>query len=309
LCSLPHLSLWARHSAKMEVPFKKMYGLGNDFIVLDARKDPSISKASEQARATRLTDRKYGIGCDQLIIMEKSDDAMCVMRIINADGSEVGACGNATRCIGALLFEESPAAACATIRTQAGLLKCYKGPTPGTVCVDMGEPGLDWKQVPVSKEIDTLNCKDACEGPGLTDCACCSMGNPHATFFHPDCESVPLQEIGSDLEHHTFFPERCNVSVVTVSKDKSKIRMRVWERGTGITQACGTGACGTGVNAVRRGYIGKEQNYTTEVVMDGGSLTIKYAPPGSGEEGEGHVFMTGGYDLAFTGMIPATLWG
>jgi diaminopimelate epimerase len=173
----------------------------------------------------------------------------------------------------------------------------------------MGEPGLKWDQVPVSKDIDTLHCKDACEGPGLTDCACCSMGNPHATFFHEDCESVPLDKIGHDLEHHAFFPERCNVSVVTVAKDKSKIRMRVWERGTGITQACGTGACGTGVNAIRRGYIGKEQNFTVEVQMDGGSLTIKYPPPGSGVDGEGHVFMTGGYDLAFTGMIPEKLWG
>jgi len=292
-----------------EVPFKKMYGLGNDFIVLDARKDPSVSSASEPKRATSLTDRKTGIGCDQLIIMEACDDAMCRMRIINADGSEVGACGNATRCIGGLLFEENPSADVATIRTKAGLLKCYKGDSPEMICVDMGEPGLQWNQVPVSKECDTLNCGTNCEGPGLTDCACCSMGNPHATFFAEDCEKVPLDAVGHDLEHHSFFPERCNVSVVTVAKDKKSIRMRVWERGTGITEACGTGACGTAVNAVRRGYIGKEQGYTTEVKMDGGSLIIKYAPAGSGEKDENHVFMTGRYDLAYTGIIPAALWG
>mmetsp|Transcript_9244 Transcript_9244/g.18451 ORF Transcript_9244/g.18451 Transcript_9244/m.18451 type:complete len:295 (-) Transcript_9244:347-1231(-) len=290
------------------VPFKKMYGLGNDFIVLDARKDSSISSASDPKRATRLTDRKLGIGCDQLIILEECDDAMCRMRIINADGSEVGACGNATRCVGGVLLGENPTADVATIRTAAGLLKCYKGGGDKLITVDMGEPKLLWNEVPVSKEVDTLHCKDACEGPGLTDCACCSMGNPHATFFHEDCESVPLDQIGKDLEYHSFFPERCNVSVVTVSKDKSQIRMRVWERGTGITLACGTGACATGVNAIRRGLVGKEQDYKTEVVMDGGSLQIQYAPPGSGGPHEGHVMMTGTYELAFTGEIPAHLW-
>mmetsp|Transcript_43149 Transcript_43149/g.67599 ORF Transcript_43149/g.67599 Transcript_43149/m.67599 type:complete len:296 (-) Transcript_43149:171-1058(-) len=292
-----------------EIPFKKMYGLGNDFIVLDARSAPELSTASEAKKATRLTDRKYGIGCDQLIILETCEDAMCRMRIINADGSEVGACGNATRCIGGLLFEENPTASVSTIRTKAGLLKCYKGNTPDMITVDMGEPGLKWDEVPVAKDVDTLNCKDGCEGPGLTNCACCSMGNPHATFFVDDCEQVPLETIGRDLEHHSFFPEKCNVSVVTVAKDKKSIRMRVWERGTGITQACGTGACATGVNAIRRGYVGKEQNYTVEVVMDGGSLTIQYAPPGSGVENEGHVMMTGTYTMAFSGLIPETLWG
>ena len=346
------------------IPFRKMYGLGNDFIVLDARKDPTvgvheclqgssdcvpcachmhdvgdaqravahtsidavqlcvtsgcgadgsafvgqISSASEPKRATALTDRKVGIGCDQLIILETSKDALCTMRIINADGSEVGACGNATRCVGGLLFEEDSSVEVATIRTKAGLLKCYKGASPDMITVDMGEPGLEWQQVPVSKDCDTLNCGTNCEGPGLTNCAVCSMGNPHATFFVDDCESVPLDTIGHDLEHHSFFPERCNVSVVTVAQDKKSIRMRVWERGTGITQACGTGACGTAVNAIRRGYIGKEQNYTVEVQMDGGSLTITYAPPGSGEKNEGRVLMTGRYDHAFSGQIPASLW-
>jgi diaminopimelate epimerase len=286
-----------------------MYGLGNDFIVLDARKDPSISSASEAKRATRLTDRKYGIGCDQLIILEAKEDATCGMRIINADGSEVGACGNATRCIGGLLFEEDASATEVTIRTQAGLLRCTKGGGPDIISVNMGAPGLKWSEVPVASECDTLHCKDAVEGGGLTDCACCSMGNPHATFFVDDCEKVPLPEVGHSLEHHAFFPERCNVSAVTVSKDKKSIRMRVWERGTGMTEACGTGACATLVNAVRRGFIGKEQNYTAEVVMDGGSLTITYAPPGSGADKEGVVIMSGAYATAFSGEIPAALWG
>ncbi|EKX45255.1 hypothetical protein GUITHDRAFT_108894 [Guillardia theta CCMP2712] len=293
----------------MPVKFRKMFGLGNDFIVIDARQDSKLSAAAEPRRATALTDRKTGIGCDQLIILEACEDAMCRMRIINADGSEVGACGNATRCIGGLLFQEKPDAPEATIRTKAGLLRCFKCEDPDMITVDMGEPGLKWEQVPVSKEVDTLHCKEACEGPGLTDCACCSMGNPHATFFVDDCEKVPLQEIGHDLEHHAFFPERCNVSVVTVSKDKKSIRMRVWERGTGITLACGTGACATAVNAIRRGYVGKAENYTTEVKMDGGSLVITYAPPGSGGEKEGHVLMTGRFDTAFTGEIPDSLWG
>eukprot|EP00288_Rhodomonas_lens_P018715 CAMPEP_0177715576 /NCGR_PEP_ID=MMETSP0484_2-20121128/14068_1 /TAXON_ID=354590 /ORGANISM="Rhodomonas lens, Strain RHODO" /LENGTH=298 /DNA_ID=CAMNT_0019227585 /DNA_START=15 /DNA_END=911 /DNA_ORIENTATION=+ len=295
-------------SIDQSVPFKKMYGLGNDFIVLDARKDAAVSTASDAKRATRLTDRKLGIGCDQLIILEACDDAMCRMRIINADGSEVGACGNATRCIGGVLLEENPSETVATIRTKAGLLKCYKADGEKLITVDMGEPQLLWNQVPVASEVDTLHCKNACEGPGLTDCACCSMGNPHATFFVDDCEKIALDDIGRDLEYHAFFPERCNVSVVTVAKDKRTIRMRVWERGTGITQACGTGACATAVNAVRRGYIGKEQNYKVEVVMDGGSLVIQYSPPGSGGEHEGHVMMTGTYEQAFSGEIPSNLW-
>lgn len=291
------------------VPFRKMYGLGNDFIVLDARKDPSISSAAEPGRATRLTDRKTGIGCDQLIILEKSSTACTGMRIINADGSEVGACGNATRCIGGLLFEEDPSLTEATIQTKAGLLKCYKGNAPDIISVNMGEPRLLWNEVPLKEETDTLHCKDKITGEGLTDCACCSMGNPHATFFVEDCEAIRLEEIGHGLEHHAMFPERCNVSVVTVSKDKSYIRMRVWERGTGITLACGTGACATLVNAVRRGLIGKEQGYQAEVRMDGGSLTIKHAPKGSGDADEGVVFMSGQYNTAFSGTIPEFLWG
>jgi diaminopimelate epimerase len=204
-----------------------MYGLGNDFIVLDARADPSISSAAEPKRATALTDRKCGIGCDQLIIIEKKDDATCGMRIINADGSEVGACGNATRCIGGLLFEENPAAEEVTIRTKAGLLRCTKGHAADIISVNMGEPGLEWAQVPVASEVDTLHCKGNVEAPGLTDCAVCSMGNPHATFFVDDCEAYDLAQHGHGLEHAKFFPERCNVSVVTVAADKSYIRMRV----------------------------------------------------------------------------------
>eukprot|EP00281_Chroomonas_sp_CCMP1168_P022015 CAMPEP_0206230058 /NCGR_PEP_ID=MMETSP0047_2-20121206/10037_1 /ASSEMBLY_ACC=CAM_ASM_000192 /TAXON_ID=195065 /ORGANISM="Chroomonas mesostigmatica_cf, Strain CCMP1168" /LENGTH=294 /DNA_ID=CAMNT_0053653417 /DNA_START=26 /DNA_END=910 /DNA_ORIENTATION=- len=291
------------------VPFRKMYGLGNDFIVLDGRKDPSISKAAESSRATRLTDRKTGIGCDQLIILEKSETALTGMRIINADGSEVGACGNATRCIGGLLFEEDPSLKEVTIQTKAGLLKCYKGATADMITVNMSEPKLLWSQVPVKDDVDTLHCGDKVTAEGLTDCAACSMGNPHATFFVDDCEKIKLEELGHGLEHHAFFPEKCNVSVVTVAKDKSYIRMRVWERGTGITLACGTGACATLVNAVRRGLIGKEQGYKAEVRMDGGSLTIKYAPKGSGDADEGNVFMSGSYATAFTGEIPEALWG
>jgi len=285
-----------------------MYGLGNDFIVLDARADPSISSAAEPKRATALTDRKCGIGCDQLIIIEKKDDATCGMRIINADGSEVGACGNATRCIGGLLFEENPAAEEVTIRTKAGLLRCTKGHAADIISVNMGEPGLEWAQVPVASEVDTLHCKGNVEAPGLTDCAVCSMGNPHATFFVDDCEAYDLAQHGHGLEHAKFFPERCNVSVVTVAADKSYIRMRVWERGTGITEACGTGACGTLVNAVRRGLIGKDQGYKAEVRMDGGSLTITYPPKGSGFPNEGQVIMSGAYATAYSGEIPPALW-
>ena len=272
------------------LPFIKMHGLGNDFVVIDARKRP-VTISATAARA--ISDRRRGVGCDQLIVLEapREADTQAFMKIRNADGGESAACGNATRCIGAFLMAET-GAKIARIGTEAGILTAEG--SGQSVTVDFGAPRLDWREVPLASACDTLHAPIA-EGP-LTDPACCSMGNPHATFFVPDAEAVDLARHGPKLEHHAMFPERANIGVAQiVSRDR--IRLRVWERGAGITQACGTGACGALVNAHRRGLVDRKAT----VVLDGGSLVIEW------RESDGHVRMTGPVAIAFRGEIDPSL--
>jgi len=272
----------------MSLPFVKMQGAGNDFVVFDAR---ASALELTPALTRRIADRRLGVGCDQLIVIEPdAGKADAFMRILNADGSESGACGNATRCVAALLAEESGARV-VTIRTVAGLLRAeILG--PGLVEVDMGAPRLAWDEVPLAYETDTLHLNLAL-GP-VSDPAACSMGNPHATFFVTDMARLPLDTVGPKLETHRMFPQRANIGFAEVEAP-DRIRLRVWERGAGLTLACGSGACATLVNAARRGLTGRRAT----VVMDGGELLITWTA-------DNRVLMRGPAETAFTGVWPET---
>jgi len=279
------------------LPFRKMHGLGNDFVVLDGRAD-SRALALDPSRIRAIADRRAGIGCDQLIVVapptERSADVR--MLIFNADGSEVAACGNATRCVAWLAMAESGQNS-VVIETRAGLLDA-ESRGPAQVAVDMGPARLDWREIPLSQAEDTLHLRLGA-GP-LSDPVAVSMGNPHAVFFVEDADSVDLETLGPGLEHHPLFPERANIEVATIlpasEPGRGRIRMRVWERGAGITPACGTGACATLVAAARRGLTPRR----AELILDGGSLEIEWLP-------DDHVLMTGPVASSFTGLLDPSL--
>ena len=275
------------------IPFRKMHGLGNDFVVLDRRRD---TVAIDAATARALADRRTGIGCDQLILIEPAQDpaAQIFMRILNADGSEAEACGNGTRCIARLVADETGENRI-RIETAAGVLDAELTPN-GDVAVDMGPARTAWHEIPLAREMDTARV-DLALGP-LSAPVCTNIGNPHATFFVPDAEAIDLASLGPRLEHDKLFPERANIGVATVL-DRGRIRLRVWERGVGITRACGTGACAALVAASRRGLTGRR----AKVMLDGGTLDINWRE-------DGHVIMTGPAALAFEGKFdPALLAG
>jgi diaminopimelate epimerase len=271
------------------VPFRKMHGLGNDFVVLDARR---AALPITPARAAAIADRRRGIGCDQFIVMEPGTDGADVfMRIRNPDGSESEACGNATRCIASLVAGEAGRDR-VVVRTIAGDLPVER--LPGDLWrADMGPARLGWRDVPLAREVDTLHLPIG-HGP-VADPAACSMGNPHATFFVPELDALPLAGIGPALEHDPIFPERANIGFVQVLSPEH-IRLVVWERGAGLTLACGSGACAALVNAARRGLTGRRAT----VSLPGGDLVIEWRE--DGPEG-GHVLMTGPVATAFTGEI------
>jgi len=277
-----------------EIAFTKMHGLGNDFVVIDTRDTPrDLSTAQAQAIANRHT----GVGCDQLILIEPSpstgplQDADVFMRIFNADGSQVDACGNATRCVADLVMTEK-ARTSANIATGAGLLTAEEFPN-GMVAVDMGRPRFDWQDIPLSSDQDTLHLD--IENWTLEDPTAVSMGNPHCVFFVEDANAVPLNDVGPILENHEFFPERANIGIAQI-KNPGALRLRVWERGAGITQACGTGACAAAVSAHRRNLTGR----TVLVELDGGTLTIDW-------RADDHVIMIGPTAISFTGSFNAEL--
>jgi diaminopimelate epimerase len=267
------------------LPFLKMHGAGNDFVVLDGR---ARAVAFTPAQARWIADRRLGVGCDQIIIIEvDAAGADAFMRILNADGSEAGACGNATRCVAALLAEETGART-VVIRTVSGLLPAeILG--PGLVEVDMGAPRLEWGDVPLSGPMDTLHVKLAM-GP-VEDPAACSMGNPHATFFVDDLAHLQVASIGPVLERSKIFPERANIGFAQVESPE-RIRLKVWERGSGLTLACGSGACAALVNAHRRGLAGRR----AVVAMDGGEVLVTW-------RADGHVLMRGPAETAFAGVL------
>jgi diaminopimelate epimerase len=269
----------------MRARFVKMHGCGNDFVVFDER---GGRLGLTPADAAAIADRRTGVGCDQFIVIEPAPPgADAFMRISNPDGSEAGACGNATRCVAHLLAAESGRDR-QVIRTIAGDLPCEALPN-GQVRVDMGPVRLDWRDIPLARPMDTLDL-DLRAGP-VSHPAAASMGNPHATFFVPDIGAIPIAAIGPILEHNALFPERANIGFVEVLRP-DRIRLRVWERGAGLTLACGSGACAALVNAARRGLTGREAT----VVVDGGELTIAW-------RGDNHVLMTGPAATSFTGEI------
>jgi len=277
------------------IAFRKMHGLGNDFVVIDMRREAA---AIDGAAARALADRHNGIGCDQLILIEMPRDpaAQIFMRILNADGSEAAACGNGARCIARLIAEETGERH-VRLETLAGLLDAELLPDR-RVAVDMGPARTGWRDVPLARAMDTL-CVDLAAGV-LASPVCTSIGNPHATFFVGDADAVDLAALGPLLEHDTLFPERANIGVATV-RGPERIRLRVWERGAGITQACGSGACAALVAAHRRGLTGRHAT----VALDGGDLDILWRP--DKEEERGHVIMTGPATLAFEGSVDAAL--
>ena len=277
------------------IAFRKMHGLGNDFVVIDMRREAA---AIDGAAARALADRHTGIGCDQLILIEMPRDpaAQIFMRILNADGSEAAACGNGARCIARLIAEETGERH-VRLETLAGLLDAELL-ADWRVAVDMGPARTGWRDVPLARAMDTL-CVDLAAGV-LASPVCTSIGNPHATFFVGDADAVDLAALGPVLEHDTLFPERANIGVATV-RGPERIRLRVWERGAGITQACGSGACAALVAAHRRGLTGRHAT----VALDGGDLDILWRP--DKEEERGHVIMTGPATLAFEGSVDAAL--
>jgi diaminopimelate epimerase len=268
-------------------PFIKMHGLGNDFVVVDARRN---TFALDEAAARRIADRHTGVGCDQLIVIEtpKAGMADAFMRIVNADGSEVGACGNATRCVADLLMKETGRDNL-VIETAAGLLDVERA-SGGRVTVDMGRAKLDWRDIPLATACDT-NHIPLTLGP-LSDPVGVNMGNPHAVFFVSDAAAIDLASLGPVLERHPLFPERANIGVAQLLAP-ARLRLRVWERGAGITLACGSGACAALVAASRRGLVARKAT----VVADGGELDIEWLS-------DGHVLMTGPVATSFTGTLP-----
>jgi diaminopimelate epimerase len=269
----------------MQVPFIKMHGLGNDFVVLDGREQALPPVTGTLAAA--LADRRTGIGCDQLLLLEPSDTADLRMRIFNADGGEVEACGNATRAIGLLLGQP------ARIETLAGIVSA--APDRNGIAVEMGVPRFAWNEIPLAYAIDTHAMPVGWEE--LTDPIAVNVGNPHVIFFVPDCDAVDLARLGPGIEHDPLFPDRINVNVATITA-RDAIRLRVWERGAGLTLACGTGACATAVGAMRRGLV----DHAVSVSLPGGTLRIVWRD-------DGQIVMTGPAAESFRGSFDTAAYG
>jgi len=270
--------------------FTKMHGLGNDFVVLDARRQ-RLEIGERQARA--IADRRTGVGCDQLIIVEPPVNgfADAFMRIRNADGGEVEACGNASRCVATMIMSENQSRH-AIIETVAGLLDAESAEN-GLISVDMGRIRFDWRDIPLSKAMDTKQLE--LEAGPLKNPVAVNIGNPHAVFFVDDAEAVPLEIYGPIVERHALFPEFANVGAAQIIS-RDHIRLRVWERGVGITRACGTGACAALAAASRRGLTER----AAEVALDGGPLRIEWLK-------DDHILMTGPVSVSFSGVLDPSL--
>jgi diaminopimelate epimerase len=273
------------------IPFQKMNGLGNDFVIIDARGEPFRLSSSE---ASAVANRTEGAGCDQVIVLEPSSRADVFMRILNADGSEAGACGNATRCVAALL---SPGAGhlALTVETNAGILNAAMTPD-GLVTVDMGQPRFGWAEIPLSQPFSDTRAIGLSyalpDGRVLAEPSVVNVGNPHCIFWVSGAGTYDLAAFGSELEHHRLFPERANISLAEVVGEAA-ILLRVWERGAGLTKACGTAACAAAVAAARTGRTGR----LVGVELPGGVLSIQW------RESDDHILMTGPTAFEYEGVL------
>ncbi|PHR16698.1 MAG: diaminopimelate epimerase [Sphingopyxis sp.] len=255
--------------------FHKMHGLGNDFVIIDAREEQTELSAAQVAA---IANRHSGIGCDQLIILRPSDTADVRMQIFNADGSEVEACGNAARCVAKLVGNET------RIETAGGII--IGNATADGAIVNMGQPRFEWQSIPLAYAMDTLNMPVGWED--LQNPAAVNVGNPHVIFFVDDSAAVELDRLGSMIEVDPLFPDKVNVNVADIQE--GRINLRVWERGVGLTRACGTGACATAVAAIKRGLASSP----VEVNLPGGTLVIRWS------EGE-NIEMQGPTTYVFAG--------
>lgn len=291
----------------MIVPFIKMNGAGNDFVIFDARTRPLHLK-SEQVRRFAARSNAVTRGCDQLILLEPDEHADAFMRIYNADGGEVDACGNATRCVGWLLMEEKKRGS-ATIRTHADTLHCevnlWGAALPGwkeasgLVTANMGAPRTGWQSIPLSHPVDTAHVPLEIEG--LRDPACVSMGNPHAVFFVSDPALLNrIEKLGSQLQRHPLFPRGVNVSIACVlgTPTLGTVDMRVWERGVGLTASCGTAGCAVKVAAVQRGLLVGDKFHTLTLHLPPAQQTLMVR-----WDKNGQVLLHGPVTFEFTGEL------
>jgi len=260
-----------------------MHGLGNDFVIIDVR-ETDLTLTQDQVRF--LANRHRGVGCDQLILIEHSSHfkEAAFMRVYNPDGSESGACGNGSRCVADILMSEKGVEN-VVIETAAGILNAWRSEN-GLISVDMGAPKTRWDEIPLAHECDTLNLPLDCDAVGV------NMGNPHCVVFVDDIGDIKVKEAGPTIENNPLFPEKTNVEFVQILSE-DHIRMRVWERGAGITQACGSGACASAVASIRRGLTRRK----VTVALDGGDLHIDWP------DDDVSVTMTGPVSYVFEGEL------
>jgi len=276
--------------------FAKMNGVGNEIVVVDLRDSPAAVGASE-ARAIAAA-----VPYDQLMVLHKPrlQGTAAFIRIFNNDGSEAGACGNGMRCVARLMFEASGERGL-TVETRAGILNAWQGPSPELFTVDMGAPKFGWKDIPLAEEFrDTRYIElqvGPIDAPILHSPSVVSMGNPHAIFWVDDIHAYDLERFGPLLENHPIFPDRANITLAHIA-DRDRIEMRTWERGAGLTRACGSAACATAVSAARL----KRANRVVTTALPGGELVIEW------REKDDHVLMTGTADFEYEGRFDPSLF-
>ncbi len=275
--------------------FRKMNGLGNDFVVLDGR---ARVISMDEVKARAIADRKTGIGCDQLIVLKKSDVADVRMQIWNNDGGEVESCGNAARCIADLMFEDKKSDA-ATIDTVGGFLVARKAGDK-LVTIDNGVPKFGWQDIPLADEFsDTRRIElqvGPIDAPLIHTPSVVNVGNPHCIFWVNDLEVVDLARVGPMLEHHRLFPQRANITLARVD-GRDHVTIKVWERGAGLTKACGTAACAVMAAGVRIKFIDRK----CRVTLPGGDLFMEW------RASDDHILMTGPVAYEFDGVLPPEL--
>ena len=282
-------------------PFIKMNGIGNEIIVLDLRGAGASGSTAVSPGEARAIARGEGLGYDQLMVLSdpRTAGTDAFMTIFNNDGSLSGACGNGTRCVAWALMRGCGRER-VMLETQAGLLECSRA-GEFRFTVDMGPPRLGWREIPLAQEFDDTSAIELPDSTAPGPFCAVNMGNPHAIFFTPDAMAIELAQLGPPLERNAIFPERANISfaqVLDASEERARILLRVWERGAGVTRACGSAACATLVAAVRTGRTGR----AADVDLPGGTLFIEW------RESDSHVLMTGDVELEFEGRFDAAVF-